>query len=129
MNPTVYNETVEARPFIRGGTEFYTADEQAVFDALQSHAVHTKARFGLKMPGQGERWERELATVEGALPMDDPLVVAALSNGESAFCDGVADRIWSEHRSEFEIPRCPECDRILKTSLAQQCFWCGHDWH
>jgi hypothetical protein len=129
MAPAVYSENVEARAYVRGASQFYTADEQAVFAALQANAVRKKARFGLHAPGQKERWERELAAVDGAPPMDAPVVVAALADGEIAFRDRVWDRIWLEHKSEFDIPRCPECDCILKSHLAQQCLWCGHDWH
>jgi len=39
----------------------------------------------------------------------------------------------SEFQSRFpvarEISRCPVCERIVKTPLARQCLWCGHDWH
>ena len=109
MSSTVYNENVEARAYVRYASQFYTADEQLVFSALEAN--------------------NGLADVDGAPPMDDPIVVAAIVDGELAFYDRVWDRIWLEHGSEFDIPRCPECDRILKSHLAQQCLWCGHDWH
>jgi len=129
MVQTVYNETVEAREFVRGAIQFHTADEQAVFDAIHANAVRAKARLGIKMPGRREHWKNELAAVDGALPLHDPLVVGALADGETAFCNRVWDRIWLEHKSEFDVPRCPQCNCILKTSLAQQCLWCGYDWH
>ena len=79
MVRTDYTETVEARAFVRGATQFYTADEQAVIDALRAHALRQKARLGITIPGQRERWENELAAVDDAPPMDDPIVVAALA--------------------------------------------------
>ena len=129
MAPTDYNETVEARRFVRGASQFYTAEEQAVFDALQADFVRQKSRFGLRMPNRREHWEQELAAVADFLPLDHPMIADALADGDTAFRDRVADRIWAQHSAEFSIPRCPECDRILKTDRAQQCLWCGHDWH
>jgi len=129
MVQPVYQETVEARTFVRKAVQFRTADEQAVFEAIQANAVREKARLGIKFPGRREYWETELAAVEGSLAMDNPLVVAALIDGETAFYHRVWDRIWSEHQFDIDVPRCPKCDSILKTFLAQQCVWCGHDWH
>ncbi len=39
------------------------------------------------------------------------------------------DRIQREHAAEVEINRCPRCERIVRSPRAQQCLWCGHDWH
>ena len=42
----------------------------------------------------------------------------------------VADRITTEIASgRVVVNRCPACSRIVKTPLARQCLWCGHDWH
>jgi hypothetical protein len=30
---------------------------------------------------------------------------------------------------EIIVSRCPNCSRIVRTPLAKQCLWCGHDWH
>ena len=38
-------------------------------------------------------------------------------------------RLLTDHRTEIHENRCPECSRLLRTPLAQQCLWCGHDWH
>ena len=27
------------------------------------------------------------------------------------------------------VNRCDRCSRIVRTPDAQQCLWCGHDWH
>ena len=129
MVQPVYNEAAEARRFVCTAIQFRPPDEQAVFDALHANFVREQSRFGLKMPNQRESWEAKLAAVEDFLSMDDPLVIAALADGETAFCNRVYDRIWRAHKSEFDVPRCPECDSILKTHRAQQCLWCGHDWH
>jgi hypothetical protein len=38
-------------------------------------------------------------------------------------------RILGEHTATHRINRCPRCHRVVRTPLARQCFWCGHDWH
>lgn len=56
--------------------------------------------------------------------------LAAALNGEP---DGalalVAERIIRDHPDEVFINRCPSCTRVVATPKAQQCLWCGHDWH
>jgi hypothetical protein len=58
-----------------------------------------------------------------------PEVDAALSAGLEAFRRAVACRILSERSGEVKISRCSRCQRVLRTPVARQCFWCGHDWH
>jgi hypothetical protein len=42
----------------------------------------------------------------------------------------IRQRIIRDFRAgRLVINRCPECSRIVKTPLARQCLWCGHDWH
>jgi hypothetical protein len=124
MTAPNYDETAERRRFLRGAREFYTDHERAVFFAVHAYGMRQKSRYMLT-----ERREQELAEIADALPLDDPMVADALRDGFPIFVDRVADRIWEMHGSEFTLPRCPECNRIVKTSLAKQCLWCGHDWH
>ncbi|MFT5523834.1 MAG: hypothetical protein ACI9HK_001783, partial [Pirellulaceae bacterium] len=51
---------------------------------------------------------------------------------------GFLQGIWSGLRNVFsprgitsepDMPRCPKCQRRLRTAEAKQCFECGHDWH
>ena len=60
---------------------------------------------------------------------EDPTVVTALEHGTDAFMLAVRNRIVRDHKDELLINRRPECQRIVRTPRAQQCFWCGHDWH
>lgn len=59
---------------------------------------------------------------------DDPTVNSALSAGWEPFRRSVCIRILLEHGGAI-INRCPRCRRVVKTPRAQQCLWCGHDWH
>ena len=45
--------------------------------------------------------------------------------GQVAIRRAIEDRIYREHG----VNRCPQCHRIVRTPLARQCRWCGHDWH
>ncbi|TWT75449.1 hypothetical protein CA13_31370 [Planctomycetes bacterium CA13] len=58
------------------------------------------------------------------LPPDlESLVTRIQADIETASLDAaVGDR-------EFDIHRCAQCNRILQSPSAQQCLWCGHDWH
>jgi hypothetical protein len=38
-------------------------------------------------------------------------------------------RVLTECRDQIQINYCPECSRVLRTPIAKQCLWCGHDWH
>jgi hypothetical protein len=54
---------------------------------------------------------------------------AALADGPEVFRRRVCERVLTEYGSKVFIHRCPKCNRVLRTSKAQQCFWCGADWH
>lgn len=45
------------------------------------------------------------------------------------FREKIAARIIDTRGDEIKFNRCPSCNRIVRTPKAQQCFWCGHDWH
>jgi hypothetical protein len=61
--------------------------------------------------------------------LDDQEVEAALSEGFQPFRRRVCERILSDPASTSQLNRCPSCRKIVRTPKAQQCFWCGHDWH
>ena len=54
---------------------------------------------------------------------------AALSDGVDAIRTRATNRILAEHADEVRFNRCSKCERIVRTPLAKQCLWCGHDWH
>lgn len=82
--------------------------EQAAFAKSPVHAEFLRERYG---------------------EMNDADINAALSDGAEAFRLRVRDRILSEHETGAFVHRCPICKRVLRTPEAQQCFWCGLDWH
>jgi hypothetical protein len=59
----------------------------------------------------------------------DPQLADLLGEGNEAFRKRVRERILNESADKVIINRCSECDRIVATPRAEQCLWCGHDWH
>jgi hypothetical protein len=54
---------------------------------------------------------------------------AALVDGPEQYRRQVRNRLIAEHRSDVFINRCSQCQRVVRTPEARQCFWCGFDWH
>ncbi|GAA4441913.1 hypothetical protein [Bremerella cremea] len=61
--------------------------------------------------------------------LNDPEVIAALREGPETFRRRVSERIVRDFPEQIFINRCPACQRIVRTPKAQQCLWCGKDWH
>jgi hypothetical protein len=59
----------------------------------------------------------------------DQEIDAALADGFETFRRRVARRVMEQHGVEVSVNRCHACRRVVRTPRAQQCFWCGHDWH
>jgi hypothetical protein len=70
--------------------------------------------------------QRVLAEWERA----DDEVRAALECVLAEFERKTRDRILSAFRyGGLVVNRCPRCRWVVRTPLARQCLWCGHDWH
>ena len=61
------------------------------------------------------------------VPTPTDSIRSLLASGMAQFRDTAARRIIAEQN--LTIARCTNCDRIVRTPNAQQCLWCGHDWH
>ncbi len=59
----------------------------------------------------------------------DPAITAALAGGWATFRSEARVRVLREHGDTVVVNRCPACRRVVMTSRARQCLWCGHDWH
>lgn len=62
-------------------------------------------------------------------PVDEAEVRDLLARGPEIFRRRAASRVLLEHRDDVFINRCGRCGRIVRTPKAQQCLWCGYDWH
>ena len=92
-------------------------------ESLADRAVHAEIKAQNASPRMAawlrDRWGGE----------NDPAVVAAIKDGPAAFRDRVRDRMLRECAEQITINRCPKCSRVVATPKAQQCLWCGADWH
>lgn len=61
--------------------------------------------------------------------VEDDVVVDAFKTPYDERVANAVARVISERRSEIVENRCGECQRLARTPVAKQCFWCGHDWH
>lgn len=61
--------------------------------------------------------------------VDESQIDAVLVDGFDQFRRQVRDRILEQLPSADYRTRCPACDSLLATPVAQQCLRCGHDWH
>lgn len=92
-------------------------------EAKANWAVHADAKARIGSPQVAEFiWNRHKLA-------EDPAVMEALADGVEAFRRRTSKRILSDHASEVFVNRCPNCNRVVRTPTAQQCLWCGHDWH
>jgi hypothetical protein len=79
-----------------------------------------------------KRWDDESLQkppVRRWLGLDDPDASKVFENGPLAFMRTLRDQLLSERKDKIRINRCPKCSRIVRTPKAQQCLWCGFDWH
>jgi len=60
---------------------------------------------------------------------EDSEVMAQIADGTVVFHRRAAQRVLREHGAKVLLNRCPRCARLVRTPMAQQCLWCGHDWH
>ena len=111
-------------------------DERAVADFIWSYFSHLfteverKAHWAVLADGKeaiGSKGVAELIRKRRGL--DDPHVMAELTDGSDAFSLRSANRVLREHAEEITVNRCPQCKRVVRTPKAQQCFWCRFDWH
>ena len=59
----------------------------------------------------------------------DPEVLRLASAGLDAFVERTGQRILDEHRDKIAFNNCPRCGALARTPKAQQCRFCGFDWH
>jgi len=60
--------------------------------------------------------------------VDNTAVKQMASLGNEQLRSTIADRILKEH-GERILNYCPRCRRLARTPQAQQCRYCGYDWH
>lgn len=61
--------------------------------------------------------------------VDDADVLNALQAPYEDRIVNAVDRVLKTRRADIIENRCSECQRLVRTPVAKQCLWCGHDWH
>ncbi len=61
--------------------------------------------------------------------VEDDETVAAFGTPWELRETQAVSRVIEECYNDLPINRCLECKRLVRTPLARQCLWCGHDWH
>lgn len=126
MSPRIEYETYDERDVLVDyiyDSKLMTSDEELATEVM---VVRLQAQ-GLMQDGEEEAAEH-LLSEKGQL--DNEEVNRLLKDGEHAFQARVVDRlIQADATGELTINRCPECSKVVRTKLAKQCLWCGHDWH
>jgi hypothetical protein len=92
------------------------------------HLMSTmKATLGRSDAGEQEEARRH--TVHSRWLSDDPEVLQLTSDGVQGFAERTANRLLAEQRDAVFLNYCPRCHELARTPKAQQCRFCGHDWH
>jgi hypothetical protein len=60
---------------------------------------------------------------------EEPEVLRLASEGLDTFMLHTAERVFRDHQDKIVLNCCPRCGALAKTPKAQQCRFCGHDWH
>jgi hypothetical protein len=60
---------------------------------------------------------------------DDPEVLHLARDGYEAFVLRAGHRILTDSQALIFLNYCPRCSALARTPKAQQCRFCGHDWH
>ena len=115
-----YDDNDAVRSYLETYWDWYMTDFEN-----QCRILGTRRAKALLNPGSGwsqrvqEEWERA-----------DEEVRSRLELGLPEFDRHIRDRVLGAFRDgALEINRCPRCLRVVRTPLARQCLWCGHDWY
>jgi hypothetical protein len=105
-----------------------------VWDNYQRFLTAFEWRVGRAIHGRTKAAASQSPEMASALnrhfgAVGDAEVEVALIDGFEAFRRRVRNRLLSEHTAAVFVNRCSKCQRVVRTPLARQCFWCGFDWH
>lgn len=130
-----YEETKELRKYVRANLQdLAELEEWDAYCELVEQAG-TKWRAYREQVAQAESaqpWNLEetdlgkktLAEIEA----DTLLFIERLELHRQKLEEIVFERV-SSGRAVHLVNRCRQCQRVIRTVAAKQCFWCGADWH
>ncbi len=118
MNADLYDETEALNRYLAIRAEFLMTEfeRRCLYLAIKREKAAATEFARDRLP----RWLAE----------ESEEVRQASLAGTKVIYDAIQDRIDREYREgTLVVNRCPRCHRIVRTPLAKQCLWCGHDWH
>jgi|SRR5215469_7599628 len=119
------NESIEASYIFHSYPHLMSEHERLAF----SHIGATmKATLG-RSDETAQKEVKDSASHLRRLLSDDPRVLDLARDGYDAFVLRTGQRIRNEHQNEIFLNYCPQCGKLARTPKAQQCRFCGHDWH
>jgi hypothetical protein len=114
----------EAEYIVRHYWRFLTLAEKAAAKRLHVTMKATQGRSDA--PAQQEAQHHKVLP-RWLLPDDE--VQQMTRDGYESFAERVAERILAENKVSVFLNYCPRCHKLARTPKAQQCRFCGNDWH
>jgi len=115
-----YEDEAASRSYLEAYWSWYMTD-------FEKRCLPLGARRAKAALDPDSDWSRR---VQGEWERAEEKVRSALADGLSEFEQRIRDRVLEAFRERtLVINRCPRCRRVVRTPLARQCLWCGHDWH
>jgi hypothetical protein len=118
MNSTLTNYLIKYYGYLMSELE------KRAYSHLAGTMKATKGRSDLHAQQEARRHESF-----SRLLCDDPDVLRLTAGGYESFAEQIAQRILAEHREKILLNLCPRCHELARTPEAQQCRFCGFDWH
>src|SRR5262245_25683244 len=130
-----YDETIELRRYIRMHLQKLAhADEWNAYRELEKQAGSAWDTFRALegQAGSEQQWDigeadlgkESLSEIEA----DATDLIDRLEMHRQKLENVIFDRVSKSNDAPL-VHRCRACQRVLRSSKAQQCFWCGADWH
>jgi hypothetical protein len=111
MKPEAYNDAEVRQRYLKFSFQFLMTD----FEKRSYYLAIKREKAKRSSPDRLYKWLAEETEEVRQASLAGPEVIRR----------AIEDRIAREH----VINRCPQCNRIVRSSLAKLCLWCGHNWH
>ena len=117
-----------------------TADQYNEKEALRQYAVINLQRLATDLEwrtftlaikrDKAAATDSARARLPSWIAREPPEAVEKSLAGIDVVRQGIIDRIVSDcENRNIEPNRCPKCNGVVRTPMAEQCLWCGHCWH
>jgi len=120
MNKSGYNDEHAITDYVlRHYAELATSEERLVLKAISARQKAEGVQMPILARMLREKWGQSA----------NNKINEALTNGVDAYRSSLASRLLRDNPDTIHLNRCPGCMRLVRTPAAQQCLWCGEDWH